>query len=859
MTKQTARRARGGSLALPLLLVLLVVVLLSAGIGIGVATVAGQRAAKDAAYARAAGGLSAHTTLQQDRYRQLQLMSRIFATDQVLTGYLADATARGDGVKVLDFVEAYQNLLTFDLAVVLDRNGRVVARTDDTEAYGDDLSQTPMVATALEEERAFGVWSEGSSLYHAAAVPLVRDFDLAGYVIVALSIGEGLATQVARAAGAEVVYLANTPNGPQRSAATLDPARVAGLVDALRRNGEAIERVARRGETIDKIELSPGSGPVLAALTPLRDAAESPVGIVLVLEDLGRAGAGFGVVRLAQLGGGLAALALGSILTLALIRRAQQPQKALADAAVSIVEGRADVDLPKVPEGHLDSLRSALAVLDSERRERHALDGVLGAVARTLPEPAARQEGARPQTRVIALLGIEVRGHANPRAGYDPEATLARFGRDLRRIAKAVTARKGRVEAISGHRVLASFDGEDGPFRALASAAEAIHILSERENVFDEPDPPAIALVTGNAITGSVAAGTATAAAVVGLPVQQLESLLREAVPGEIYLSQAGHDALATAMTQAGVSLQPQRGMLSAQPLYALSREVAARVTGSASAAGLDDDSARRLADVAPGALVAGRFEILAELGAGRQAMVFKARDRDRDALVALKLLRPEVVAGRLEALTSRMRVLRGLDHPNVVPIRDFGEADGLPYVLMDYVRGMTLRYVLTQAGALPANAALPLMRHIALGLEAGHGAQVPHLDLRPENILIDTVGRAQIADFGMALDQPTVDLGTSAAYRAPEVLAGQVPDLCADVYAFGAIGYELLAGRPPVSGATVAEIQQRGREEIEPIGNMVANVPSALSEFVTRCLARDPAARFASGLEVVAALPSAR
>lgn len=841
------------------MLVLLVVVLLSAGIGIAVATVAGQRGARDAAHARTSGGLSAHTTLQQDRYRQLQLMSRIFATDQVLTGYLADAAARGDAVKVLDLVEAYQNLLTFDLAVVLDRNGRVVARTDNMDINGEDLSETTMVATALEDERAFGVWAEDHQLYHAAAVPLVRDFDLAGYVIVALSIDDGLATQVSRAAGAEVVYLSNTPTGPQRSAATLDPAQVSGLVDALRRNGEAIERVARRGETIDEIELDPDAGASLASLAPLRDAAGSPVGIALMVQGLDQAGAGYDLVRLAQLGGGLAALALGALLALGLVRRAQQPQVVLADVATAVVEGRPDVTFPKMPPGPLSRVSAALVLLDAERRERHARDGVLGAVARTLPEPAPRREGVRPQTRAIALLGIEVRGHANPRAGYDPEATLARFGRDLRRIAKAVAARKGRVEAISGHRVLASFDGDDGPFRALASAAEAIHILSERENVFDEPDPPAVALVTGNAITGSVAAGSAAAAAVVGLPVQQLESLLREAVPGEIYLSKSGHDALATAFAQAGVTLQPQRGMLSAQPLFALTSEVAARITGGTTGAALDDDSARRLADIAPGALVAGRFEILAELGSGRQAVVFKARDRDRDTLVALKLLRPEVVAGRLEALTSRMRILRGLDHPHVVPIRDFGEAEGLPYVLMGYVRGVTLRYALQQAGALPTDAAVGWMRHVAAGLAAGHGSKVPHLDLRPENIMIDAVGTAQVADFGMALDQPTVDLGASAVYRAPEVLSGQGPDLRADVYAFGAVAYEMLAGRPPVSGATVAEIQQRSRDGIEPLSNVVVSVPQALAELVMRCLSHEPGARYDDGAGLLDALRAAR
>lgn len=848
-----------------ILLLVLVVALLAAGGGLLATTLVGERVSRQEVSRLLTGSLSGHAALQQQRYRQLQLISRVFATDQVLKSYLAEAAAARDAVKVLDLVETYQDLLAFDLAIVLDRDGAVVARSDDPQATGEDLSQTSLVSVALAEDQAFGVWQQGGKLYHAVTMPLARDFDLVGYVLVALAIDDALATQLSRIGGADVVYLAAAATGPARAAGTLGPAATQELIAALRKNGEALPRVIGRGETLDRVALTLAQGPAVAALTPLRDAAEQPVGTAVAVTLPGATTSAFDLIRLAQLGAGLAALVLGAILGTLWARRIQAPLRSLAAVAAELARGNYEVEIPRRLSGDHGRIAGGLAALTADLRERRQLEAVIGEVSRTLPEPAPGEASSRPQSQAVALLGLELRRYANPRAGYDAEETLARFGRDLRRVATAVKARKGRIEAVAGHRILAGFAGDGAALGALASAAEAILLLSQRESVFDEPEPPAAAISLGNAVTGSVSWGERPGNAVLGLPAQQLESLLREAAPGDVFLAKPAAEALLPAFRQAGTMPKAQRGVISPMPLYVLSGELAAKVAGvkAPGDGGALDEERLAISDVTAGVLLAGRFEILAELGAGRLAVAFKVRDRERDLLATLKLLRPEVTADpqRLERLTNHMRLLRSLNHAHAVPVYDFGQVGGLPYLLVGYVRGVTLRYVLQQRPQLPVAAGLLLARQIAAGLAAGHALNVLHLDLRPENVLIEGSGLAQVTDFGLAAALiGTMEPGVTARYQAPELLAGQGADARSDVYALGATLYELLAGRPAVEGTTAAEVLEHHRQAVpEPLATLVEGMPLAVDQVVMRCLARSPEQRFASAEEVLAALVELR
>ena len=233
-----------------------------------------------------------------------------------------------------------------------------------------------------------------------------------------------------------------------------------------------------------------------------------------------------------------------------------------------------------------------------------------------------------------------------------------------------------------------------------------------------------VALASGRAVAGPVTWGERAERALVGLPVQQIESLLREATPGEILMSREVHDELKGAFEAAGYRLAPRRGVITPQPLYVIGAQMASQLTGGTSGSGaqavtLTQPGAATLTGISPGALLGARFEILSVLGAGGMGIVYKARDRELDDLVALKMLKRDLWGDRnqLDRLKSELKLARKITHPNVLRTYDFGEMDGIPFISMEFVRGVTLRYMLDQTRRLPYSAGLRLAKQLCAGL----------------------------------------------------------------------------------------------------------------------------------------------
>lgn len=853
MAKKAGKKQRSGvGLGFWIFLVIGLLILLTLGGAIAVTWVQGERFAGQAVDEDLSGSRAAHVMLQQQRFRQLQLIARILKTDPGLISYLASAERTDNRVAILDAIAEYQDLLSFDLAVVLDRDGLVLQRTDDTEAVGEDMSASPLIAAAFAESEAIGVWREGDKLYHAVAVRLAQQFDLVGCVVVALAINDSLALQIQRAGGSDVVYLINTATGPVVTAGTIPAALRGELIPALRRSGQVLE-----GEA----DLELQGGPWTVSSAPLIDLGGEKVGAMAALASRNRRLAGYRQILLALAGLGGIALVLGSLAALLLGRRTLKPLAGLAAAVDQAAHG----DLqPAMPSAGMGEMRRVVVAFDNllrGLREKTAFQTLVGRVSRLLPEPAKSAVAARPGATDATLLAIEMRRFANPKISYDPEENLGRFSRDLKRIATAAESRQGRVEAVSGHRVLVVFDGDGSASRGLAAATEIVVRLGERESVFDEPEPPVVAMTSGAIIAGTVAGGERSVTTVAGLAVQQLESLVREAAPGDIYLSKQLHAQLAEAFQRAGVEVRPQRGLLSPQPLYVLSAEAAGRVTGVSTepqtSAGFPDER-RSLAGIEPGTVLGHRFDILAELGAGRMGLVFKAQDRELGDLVTLKLLKPEVVANaaHFDWLRNVIRQARIVRHPNVMAIYDFGEAEGLPYISAEFERGLTLRFVLDKYRQLPAIAVVRLARQLGHGLTALHAERLLHRGIKPENVHIEGGGQVRLMDFGLALPIASGGSVAGVGYLAPEQLDGRELDQRADVYGIGAVLYEALTGQTPVT-ATASPDEVRGLHQGEPppLPSTLVEVPPELERVVMRCLAKAPEQRYATVTEMLAEL----
>lgn len=265
-----------------------------------------------------------------------------------------------------------------------------------------------------------------------------------------------------------------------------------------------------------------------------------------------------------------------------------------------------------------------------------------------------------------------------------------------------------------------------------------------------------------------------------------------------------------------------------------------------------------------PGDLFGGRYEILQLLGEGGMGAVYKARDREVEHLVALKLIRPEmanhpVILARFkqELLTARQ-----VTHRNVIRIYDIAEAESTKYITMEFVEGSDLRKLLHDEGKLAPEKAIGIIRQICHALEAAHGAGVIHRDLKPQNIMQETNGRILVMDFGLArslqsdgMTESGVLLGT-IEYMSPEQALGKHVDARSDIFTLGLIFYELLTGKIPYKADTaMASLLLRNQERAVPVTELDKTVPQGLSDIVGKCLERDLTQRYQSVQEILADL----
>lgn len=264
-----------------------------------------------------------------------------------------------------------------------------------------------------------------------------------------------------------------------------------------------------------------------------------------------------------------------------------------------------------------------------------------------------------------------------------------------------------------------------------------------------------------------------------------------------------------------------------------------------------------------PGTLVAGRYRIIGLLGRGGMGEVYRATDLTLAQSVALKFL-PEAAARDqrlLERFHNEVRVARQVSHPNVCRVYDIGEAEGMPYLSMEYIDGEDLGTLLQRIGRLPADKALETARKICAGLAAAHAKGVIHRDLKPQNVMLNKRGEVLIMDFGLAavadqIEGPEARHGTPA-YQSPEQLRGDEVTARSDIYAMGLIFYELFTGKRAYDARTIVELIQL-QETARPaeMSALASDTDPAVERAIRRCLQPEASQRPATPLSVAAMLP---
>jgi len=257
------------------------------------------------------------------------------------------------------------------------------------------------------------------------------------------------------------------------------------------------------------------------------------------------------------------------------------------------------------------------------------------------------------------------------------------------------------------------------------------------------------------------------------------------------------------------------------------------------------------------GEVFGGRFEIIELLGYGGMGAVYRARDLELGEDIAIKVLRPEFVSDpeSLERFKTEIRLARRISHPNVVRTHDFGEADGVRFLTMELVVGLTLRELIDSRGVLSVSAALAIAAQLAESLVVAHAQGVVHRDIKPQNLLLDDDGVLKVMDFGVAclaqrsstLTRAGALVGTPA-YMSPEQLIGEHIDERSDLYSVGVVLYECLAGRPPLDGTSpITLIAKVLNQAPPPLAELTEGIPDAVCALIHRLLAKNPNDRIAS------------
>ncbi|HUA16263.1 MAG TPA: tetratricopeptide repeat protein [Verrucomicrobiae bacterium] len=262
-----------------------------------------------------------------------------------------------------------------------------------------------------------------------------------------------------------------------------------------------------------------------------------------------------------------------------------------------------------------------------------------------------------------------------------------------------------------------------------------------------------------------------------------------------------------------------------------------------------------------PGDVLGGRYEILKLLGEGGMGAVYKARDRELDRPVALKLIRPELASSSsmLARFKQELLLSRQVTHKNVIRIYDLGDAGGVKFITMEFVEGQDLRALIHEKRKFSPEEAVEIMRQVCQALEAAHSVGVIHRDLKPQNIMRDQSGRILVMDFGLArtmegegMTQVGALVGTME-YMSPEQALAKELDQRSDLFTAGLILYELLTGQMPFKAeSALASLIKRTQERAVPVSDHDETIPGALSGIVSKCLERDPKLRYQTAAELL-------
>jgi serine/threonine-protein kinase len=880
----TVERAR-----VPLVLKLfgLTALLIAAVVGIAVAITI-QRAnivARDTVNKSIAGAARLFDDLEKQRLARVAVPVQLVGNDPTFYAYIKENFAGAsqpttDLVSLNDQLEQRRTLFGSDVLVLLDDQGRVITRTDQpsvTAASGEDLyEQSPVVKKIIDDPQlsdARGVILLGKRLYHAAVAPVAIGTPpvRVAYLINGSAIDETFANGIAESTKADVLFISAGSNTVTRSsgAPSFRMQQMSG-VDRIIKTGK---RMLPATQQIDRSSYVITGEPLMADT--------QPVGAAVFLRSVDREMAPFRQIQNALLVGGGAALLLAFVLSWLIAKRMTRPIEQLARMAQAVTAGDYSVQPPVRREDEVGILGRAFAKMITSLRDKAELEELYEQMAaRSAQREAQPRPIEAPKLDEGTVMVTDLRGLPATVGEGDAAAVIESVARVMKLQESEVSRQEGEVREIIGHRLVSVFRGDRGIIHAIR-ASRAIN-----EDLATQTAKGAmtigVGIATGDFVTGSVELMRESGLAIVGNAPLLAMLFAWHAPNAYAYISyetaQAAGGEVLGSSTREEVRLKwlAQPLPVASLPLVSVTTGMIRSIGGATSAATMRLEAtqagatapAKAAVDLDTGQVFANRYRIDQVLGRGGMGVVYKATDTQLDETVAIKTLPGDVMQRSpddLERFKREIRLARKITHRNVLRTYDYGEAEGVYFISMEFVRGYTLSELLSEAAGrqMAPRVAMGISRQICRGLQVAHEQGIIHRDIKPQNVLIDAKGEVKLMDFGIARMTEASEAMTQAGlivgtphYMSPEQVQGKPLDPRSDVYSMGVLIYEMLVGKRPFEASSLTGVLTAHITETpKPLIDVRPEVGERVNAIVMRCLAKDPKARYADAGALLADL----
>ncbi|MGB0496220.1 MAG: protein kinase domain-containing protein [Kangiellaceae bacterium] len=812
--------------------------------------------------------------------RELLIVLDGFASDPNFTAYVSEAvdTPEGEPIdleSIQDLLQERKDDAALDFIILLDPEGRVIIHSENQAMTGRDFSNKALLQPVIENlEEATGVWLENKQLFQTAIVPLSLDYDLIGFAIAGLAIDKSLANEMKAVGGGDTLFLIASDTKLSLVASTLNVAESAELIKELESH---IGTLSNSNENSSNIRLNMNEESWSVQSVPLAKKEEGLIPLFVIYSSESKYSEGFERIFSVILIAAFISIALSMMTAYFLTRGILNPIKLLASASNSAAKGDYTTKVGISGDDELALLSNSIDSLLSDLRDKQDMQNYISELSKVLPEETITNNQSHSDPAKIlpmafqeyCLLAVDING-------------LLSIKKDLKLTHEKIQSisdlillhgeNSGALLIRLGNGVfILAFSGKNKEQMAFSTLG-GIDLSLKEKGYFKKVDDVTFltkySLTSGHCFIDTIASKSVWQKFIVGMPVRQSIRLLEESANGRVLASMEVYKSLKPEFDKLNIKAKAVKGRLSGKTFCLMDRKAAqkfilplspeqtqVRATLVGADSHTQSDNSTSL-DLTTGSVFAQRYEILTSLGSGSMGLVFKAMDRELNEPVAIKILRKEIADDKehLERLKSEIKLARRVTHPNILRTYDLGKVGDTPFLSMEYVRGMTLRYLIDNSGKLPYSAALRVARQLCEGLDCVHQLGILHRDIKAENVILEPSGNLKLMDFGIArtLKKSEIDkldeglfVGTPS-YASPEqVQAGEL-GVASDIYSMGILFNEIFTGELPIQGASVREILM-AHVNSEPLkaSHFWKEVPLELENIILKCLNKKPNERY--------------